>query len=67
MKATITIQQNENCKFSKDVLINGEIIGSVMANDKMTPFQCYQELKNKWEIDNLELQSDVIINQNLNY
>jgi hypothetical protein len=54
MKATITIQQNENCKFSKDVLINDECIGTVMANDSMTPFECYQSLKNKWEIDSLE-------------
>jgi len=41
----ITIKQNENCKWSKDVYINGECVGSVMADDKMTSYECYEDLK----------------------
>ena len=57
--ATITIKQNEACKYFKDVYINNEIIGSVMADEKMNAYQCYEALKNNWAIDNLELQNDL--------
>jgi hypothetical protein len=67
MGNTITISQNENCKFSKDVYINGKCIGRVMANDNMSAYECYQSLKNNWEIDNLECQSDLQIENSLSY
>jgi hypothetical protein len=55
----ISIKQNEDCIYFKDVYINEDIVGTVMANDKMTPFECYQSLRNNWEIDNLELENDL--------
>jgi hypothetical protein len=58
-KPKITICQNENCKYSKDVYLNGKIIGTVMANNEMTPLECYESLKNNWTIDELECQIDL--------
>lgn len=55
----ITTCQNENCKYSKDVYLNGSLIGVVMANDEMTPLECYESLKNNWKIDELECQIDL--------
>jgi hypothetical protein len=63
----ITTVQSESSKFFKDVYINGECIGTVMADDKMTPFECYQALKNNWAIDDMEYQNDVKIQRSINY
>ena len=52
----ITIKQSENSKLFKDVYINEKCIGSVMADDKMTPKECYESLKNNWAIDEIEYQ-----------
>jgi len=66
MKNKITIEQNEIPSF-KDVFINGVLIGSVMADNSMTPIECYNALKNNWEIDRAEMASDVAIDNSLNY
>ena len=63
----ITIQQNENCKWSKDVYINNLCVGSVMADDKMTASECYKSLKNNWSIDQMEYQNDLMALQHINY
>ena len=63
----ITIQQSENCKSFKDVYINGECIGTVMADDKMTPYECYEALKSNWDIDRMEYQNDAQIQKSLSY
>jgi riboflavin synthase alpha subunit len=63
----ITTSQNEECKLYKDVYVNGKCIGTVMADDKMTPFECYQALKNNWAIDDMEYQNDVQIQRSINY
>jgi len=57
----ITIQQSENCKSFKDVYINGKCIGTVMADDKMTAYECYESLKLNWDIDRKEYKNDVQI------
>ena len=67
MSAKITTEQNENCKFSKNVLIDGKCIGSVMADNSMSAFDCYESLKNNWAIDDLECQNDLQIDRNGNY
>lgn len=51
----MSVKQNENNKDFKDVYLNGSLIGRVMANDEITPLQCYESLKNNWAIDELEL------------
>jgi len=63
----ITVTKNEKCKYSKDVYINGECIGTVMANDEMTPYECYKSLKSNWEIDKMEYKNDLQIQNSLNY
>ena len=63
----ITIKQNDNCKLFKDVYINGECIGTVMADDKMTAYECYEALKSNWDIDRMESQNDVQIQNSLSY
>ncbi len=63
----ITIKQSKSSKFFKDVYVNGKCIGKVMANDSMTPIDCYEALKNNWEIDRMEMANDIAINNNLNY
>ncbi len=63
----ITIKQNDNCKLFKDVYINGECIGTVMADDKMTAYECYEALKSNWNIDRMECQNDVQIQNSLSY
>jgi hypothetical protein len=63
----ITIKQNQDCKDFKDVYINNELLGYVMANDTMTPYECYESLKNNWAIDNMEYQNDLQIRDSLNY
>ncbi len=63
----ITIKPSEYSKYFKSVYINGKCIGSVMADDKMTPKECYEELKNNWAISEMEFQSDLQIDRNLNY
>ena len=63
----ITIKQNDNCKLFKDVYINEECIGTVMADDKMTAYECYEALKSNWDIDRMEYQNDVQIQNSLSY
>jgi hypothetical protein len=63
----ITIKQSDNCKLFKDVYSNGECIGSVMADDKMTAYECYEALKSNWDIDRMEYQNDLQIQNSLNY
>jgi len=63
----IASKQSENCKHFKDVYINGEIVGTTMADDTMTAFDCYENLKVSWSISEMELQNDFIINNTLNY
>lgn len=63
----ITIKQSENCKLFKDVYINSECIGTVMANDKMTAYDCYEALKSNWDIDSMECQHDLQIQNSLSY
>jgi len=63
----ITTKPTENSKFFKSVYVNGKIIGSVMDDDKMTPKECYEALKNNWAIDAMEMQSDLQIDRNSNY
>jgi len=63
----ITIKQSENCKLFKDVYINGKCIGTVMADDKMTAYECYEALKSNWDIDRMEYQNDLQIQNSLSY
>ena len=49
----ITIRQNQESKSFKDVYLNGKFIGSVISDGKSTPLQCYESLKNNWEIDRM--------------
>jgi len=63
----ITIKQSENCKLFKDVYINGECIGTVMSDDKMNAYECYEALKSNWDIDRMEYQNDLQIQNSLSY
>jgi hypothetical protein len=63
----ITIKQNENCKWSKDVYVNGKCIGRVMADDKMTPLDCYNSFKSNWSIDEMEKGIDLQVQKSLSY
>ena len=58
---TFTVKQNQDCKDFKDVYIDNKLLGCVMADDTMSAYECYQSLKNNWEIDNLEGQSELLI------
>jgi hypothetical protein len=64
---TFTVKQNQDYKDFKDVYIDNKLLGCVMADDTMSAYECYQSLKNNWEIDNLECQSDLQIQDSLNY
>lgn len=64
---TITTEQNENSKDFKNVLINNECIGVVLADDSMSPIECYEALKNNWAIDEMEGVSDQQIDRNSTY
>jgi len=57
----ITTEQNQDCKDFKDVYIDGKLLGYVMANNTMTPYECYESLQNNWAIDNMEYQNDLQI------
>jgi hypothetical protein len=57
----ITVKQNQDFKDFKDVYIDSKLLGSVMANDTMNANECYESLKNNWEIDNMEYQNDLQI------
>jgi hypothetical protein len=57
----ITVKQNQDFKDFKDVYIDSKLLGSVMANDIMNANECYESLKNNWEIDNMEYQNDLQI------
>lgn len=63
----ITTKPSEDSKFFKSVYVNGKCMGSIMADDKMTPKECYEELKNNWAISKMEMQSDLQIDRNSNY
>lgn len=65
--STITIEQNERCRFFRYVYIDGKCIGSVMADDTMTPFECYESLKNNWAIDEMESQHNLQIERSIDY
>ena len=63
----ITIKQSESSKLFKDVYLNGKCIGTVMCDEKSTPMECYESLKNNWSIDEMERQEDAQIDRNSNY
>lgn len=67
MEAIITIEQSEECELFKDVYINGKCKGTVMADESMTPLDCWESLKNNWAIDDLEGIEDDRIIESLNY
>lgn len=41
------------------VYINEKCIGTVMTDGTLTPKECYESLKNNWEIDRLEKIADI--------
>jgi len=63
----ITTEPNENCKDFKNILVNGKCIGTVLADDTMTPYECYEALKSNWAIDASEGIHDQQIQASLNY
>jgi hypothetical protein len=54
MSTKVITTKPSEIKGDKEIYIDGEFIGRVMADDAMTPLECYQSLKNNWEIDRIE-------------
>lgn len=65
--SSITIKSREHNSLFKEVYINGECVGVVMADETMSAKECYESLKNNWEIDRMEAQHDMDIDRSLDY
>lgn len=67
MGSIITIEQNENSEHFKNVYVDGKCQGSVMADENMSPLDCWESLKTNWAIDELEGIEDAKIIKSLDY